>query len=152
MDKPIAGCSTQSGGRVRWGSDGSAARIRSPGNTSPPSDTIAMTPDLKRGPCGPALQSILQSGLKAIDEDAGRAQAGKLEGCRGAKPEHCSQRKAFEIEADRRDVLAEISAADVEAGRPERIEQFARDEVHLAKIGRLRICGAPDIGAARTVQ
>jgi hypothetical protein len=69
-----------------------------------------------------ALQSILQSGLEAINEDTGRAQAGELEGRRGAKPEHRSQRKAFEIQADRRDVLAEISGADVEAGPPERVE------------------------------
>jgi hypothetical protein len=69
-----------------------------------------------------ALQPILQSGLEAINEDAGRAQAGELEGRPGAKPEHCTQRETFEIEPDRRDVLAEISGADVEAGLPERIE------------------------------
>jgi hypothetical protein len=37
-----------------------------------------MTPAMKRGPSG-ALQVILQSGLEAIDEDAGRAEAGKFE-------------------------------------------------------------------------
>lgn len=86
-----------------------------------------------------ALQSILQARLEAVDEDAGRTQAGKLQGRRSAKPEHSSQRKALEIEADGRDVLAEISGADVEARHPERAEQFARDEVDLAEIGRLRI-------------
>jgi hypothetical protein len=39
------------------------------------------------------MQPILQSGLEAVDEDTGRAQAGELEGRRGAKPEHRSQRK-----------------------------------------------------------
>jgi hypothetical protein len=65
--------------------------------------------------------------------------AGELEGRRGAKPEHRSQRKAFEIQADRRNILAEISRADVEARRPERVEQFVRDEMDLAEVGRFRI-------------
>jgi hypothetical protein len=34
------------------------------------------------------LQAILQSGLEAIDEDAGRAEAGELEGRRGAEHQH----------------------------------------------------------------
>jgi hypothetical protein len=82
--------------------------MQSPGATSPPSDTTAMTPALKRGPGTPPCS---RSGLEAINEDAGRAQAGELEGRRGAKPEHGPQWEAFEIEPDRRDVLAEISGA-----------------------------------------
>jgi hypothetical protein len=91
------------------------------------------------GPGRAALQAILQSGLEAIDEDAGRAEAGEFQRRRGAQHKHRSQRKAFEVEPDRRDVLTEISGAHFESGRPERIEQFARDEVDLPEVGRLGI-------------
>jgi hypothetical protein len=71
-----------------------------------------------------ALQAILQFGLEAIDEDAGRAEAGEFERRRSARPKQRAQRQAFEIKPDRRGVLAEISGAHFESGRPERIEQF----------------------------
>jgi hypothetical protein len=48
------------------------------GDTSPPSVTIAMTPTLKRGPAV-CLLGDSQSGLEAVDEDAGRTEAGKFE-------------------------------------------------------------------------
>ena len=52
---------------------------------------------------------------------------------------HRAQRKALEVEPNRRDVLAEISGAHVESGRPERIEQFARDQMNLPQVWRLWI-------------
>lgn len=84
-----------------------------------------------------AFQAFLQSGLEAIDQDAGRAKAGEFERRRAAKLKYRAQRKAFEVEPDRRDVFAEISGVHFESGRPERIEQFARDEVDLPEVGRL---------------
>ena len=69
-----------------------------------------------------ALQAILQSGLEAIDEDTGRAQTGEFERRRGAEQKHRAQRKAFEVEPDRRDIFAEISGMHFESGSPERIE------------------------------
>jgi hypothetical protein len=66
-----------------------------------------------------ALQAILQSGLEAIDEDAGRAETGEFERRRGVELKYRAQRKALEVEPDRRDVLAEISGAHFESGRPE---------------------------------
>jgi hypothetical protein len=81
------------------------------------------------------LQAFLQSGLEAIDEDAGRAEAGEFERRRGAEHNHRAKRKAFGVEPDRRDVLAEISGADFEPGLLERIEQFVRDEMDLPEVG-----------------
>ena len=78
-----------------------------------------------------ALQAIFQAGLEAIDQDAGRAESCEFECRRGAEHKHRAQRKALEVETDRRDVLTEISWVHFESGRPERIEQFARDEVDL---------------------
>ena len=86
-----------------------------------------------------ALQAIFQAGLEAIDQDAGRAESCEFECRRGAEHKHRAQRKALEVETDRRDVLTEISGAHFESGRPERIEQFARDEVDLPEVGRLGI-------------
>ena len=57
-----------------------------------------------------AFQAFLQSGLEAIDQDAGRAEAGEFERRRSAELKYRAQRKAFEVEPDRRDVFAEISA------------------------------------------
>ena len=85
------------------------------------------------------LQAIFQSGLEAIDEDAGRAEAGEFERRRSAEPKRRAQRKAFEVEPERRDVLAEISGAHFESGRPERIEQFALDQMNLPEVWRLWI-------------
>ena len=51
-----------------------------------------------------------------------------------AKPKQRAQRKAFEVEPDRRDVLAEISGAHFKSGCPEGIEQFARDEMDLPEV------------------
>jgi len=48
-------------------------------------------------------------------------------------------RKTFKVEPDRRDVLAEISGIHFESGRPEHIEQFARDEVDLPQVWRPRL-------------
>jgi hypothetical protein len=93
-----------------------------PGETSPSLVTIAMTPALKRGVAAPLFQAFLQSGLEAIDQDAGRAKAGEFESRRGAELKDCAQRKAFEVEPDRRDVFAEVSGVHFESGRPERIE------------------------------
>ena len=86
-----------------------------------------------------AIQAFHQSGLEAIDKDAGRAEAGEFERRRSADLKYRAQRKAFEVEADRRDVFTEISGVHFESGRPERIEQFARDEVHLPEVGCLWI-------------
>jgi hypothetical protein len=86
-----------------------------------------------------ALQAFLQSGLEAVDEEAGRAEAGELERRRGAEHKHRAKRKAFEVEPDRHDVLAEISGADFVPGPLERIEQFVRHEMDLPEVGRLCI-------------
>ena len=69
-----------------------------------------------------AFQEFPQSGLEAIDQDAGRAESGEFERRRGAELKYRAKRKAFEIEPDRRDVLAEISGMHFKSGRPERIE------------------------------
>ena len=68
------------------------------------------------------FQTFPQSGLEAIDQDAGRAESGEFERRRGAELQYRAKRKAFEIEPDRRDVLAEISGIYCESRRPERIE------------------------------
>ena len=68
------------------------------------------------------LEAILQSGLDAVDEDAGRAESGEFERRRGAEHKQGAQRKALEVEPDRRDVVAEISGMYFESGRPEGIE------------------------------
>jgi hypothetical protein len=84
-------------------------------------------------------QSIFQTSLETIDEDARRAKAGESDICRIGDPKHRIQRKLFEIEANRGDVLAEISGLYFEVGRPQYIEQFDRDQVDLPKVRRLRI-------------
>jgi uncharacterized protein len=68
------------------------------------------------------FQTFPQSGLEAIDQDAGRAESGEFERRRGAEHKQGAQRKALEVEPDRRDVVAEISGMYFESGRPEGIE------------------------------
>jgi len=94
-------------------------------------------PEAWPGPA--ALQAIFQSGLEAIDQDAGRAEPGEFERRRGAEMKHRAQRKALEVEPERRDIFAEISGVHFASGSPERIEQFARNEVHLPEVGCLWI-------------
>ena len=65
-----------------------------------------------------ALQAIFQSGLEAIDQDAGRAEPGEFERRRGSEMKHRAQRKALEVEPERRDIFAEISGVHFESGRP----------------------------------
>lgn len=57
-------------------------------------------PGLETRSCRSAEQRTLQAGLEAIDQDAGRAQACKLDGRRVAQPEHSPKRKAFKVESD----------------------------------------------------
>src|ERR1700677_5167855 len=54
-----------------------------------------------------AFQAFLQSGLEAIDQDAGRAESGEFERRRGAELKDRAQRKALEVEPDRRDRAAD---------------------------------------------
>ena len=68
------------------------------------------------------FQTFPQSGLEAIDQDAGRAESGEFERRRGAEHKQGAQRKALEVEPDRRDVVAEISGMYFKSGRPEGIE------------------------------
>ena len=124
------------------GPDGEAQER--PSGSGPQADVASVGDD--RHDAGPeawrgraALQAFLQSGLEAIDEDAGRGKAGEFERRRGAEHKHGAKRKAFEVESDRCDVLAEISGADFESGPLERIEQFARDEMDLPEVGCLWI-------------
>jgi hypothetical protein len=79
--------------------------------------------------------------------DARRAKAGESDICRIADPKYRIQRKVFEIEANRGDVLAEISGLYFVAGRPQYIEQFDRDQVDLPKV-----CDAPSAGAGQNVR
>ena len=46
------------------GGEGRTARILSPGTTVPPSDTIAITPALKRGPANPPSSRTFNPALK----------------------------------------------------------------------------------------
>jgi hypothetical protein len=133
---------SQSGGRARWGGAGTTALIWSPGQTSPAFRYDRHDAGPEAWPGRAALQAVLQSGPEAIDEDAGRAEASEFKRRRGAEPKHRAQREACEVEPDRRDVLAEISGADFESGPLERSEQFARDEVDLPEVRRLRIAAS----------
>ena len=69
-----------------------------------------------------ALQAFFQPRFEAVYQDARRAEAGEFKRRRGAELQYRTQRKTFEVEPDRRDVLAEISGAHFESERPERIE------------------------------
>ena len=84
-------------------------------------------------------QSILQTWLETIDEDARRAKPGESDIRRVADPKHRIQRKLLEIEANRGDVLAEISGLYFVAGRPQYVEQFDRHQVDLPEVRRPRI-------------
>jgi calcineurin-like phosphoesterase family protein len=61
---PPRGCVSSKRWQVQWGGAGRTARIRSPGETSPPSVTIAMTPALKRGPAGLPCRRFFNPDLK----------------------------------------------------------------------------------------
>lgn len=69
-------------------------------------------------------QARLQSGLKAVDQDAGGPKACQANDSRRADPKRRIERQVFQVEAHRRDVLAELTGGDLAVLGPERVEQL----------------------------
>jgi hypothetical protein len=79
---------------------------------------------------------LFQAGPEPIDQYAGSSKSGQFH--RGGRSEQDSrpERQRLEVEADRRDVLAEVSRTELIAASPQYAEQFGWDQVRLAQIGQ----------------
>lgn len=77
-------------------------------------------------------QVLLQAGPEAIDQHAGSSKPSQFHGGGRSEQDPRPQRHLLEVEAGRRDVLAEFSRTDFVAASPERAEQLGRYQVDLA--------------------
>lgn len=82
-----------------------------------------------------------QSALVAIQLTAGIAQAGDLDDGRFAQRKPCALGQGQYIQSARGDVLAQGAGIDTKPGCTQLIEQLGMNQVNLAQIGLMRICG-----------
>ncbi|QOG19154.1 hypothetical protein FOM02_19180 [Bradyrhizobium sp. SEMIA] len=76
---------------------------------------------------------------EAVNEHAGRPEAGQLYNRGASQLDESAERHPLEVQADGADVLAEVAGADREASFQERCEEFGRDQVDLSEIGQPRV-------------
>ena len=84
-------------------------------------------------------QRSQEARLDAIELSARISQAHHFDGRRVAESQQCPSRQTEQVHAERRDVLAHLAGAHVEARRLKLIVQLGMNQMHLAQIGLARV-------------
>lgn len=110
----------------------------SPGRTSPPVSTIAITPALRiRPPCSSRSSTAgrQQARLKAIQLHAWIAKAGDLRHGGSTEVEPRADREAEKVYTARGDVFSHLPGRHGEAYSLQLVVEFGPDQVQLAQVG-----------------
>lgn len=106
--------------------------MRSPGATSPPSDTTAMTPALKRGPGTPACSRSFNPALKRSMRTQGVRRPVSLRGAEASSRSTVPRGRHSRSSPIVVMFSPEISGADVEAELSEESRRASRFKVSLS--------------------
>ena len=112
--------------------------MTSPGTTSPPPVTMAITPARNGGP-GPERSDAPSARALNLSINTHGVRNPVRRMRRVADPEFGVQRERFEVDACGRDVLSEVAGFDAVAGHLQSLKQFGRNEMNLPEVGCARI-------------